>query len=206
MYNKTVIRFGFVISWIIKVSVSALSKSAFGSADNTYFDLDHSGYHETSSNNCLFTVFPNARSRLYLSDHKTQTCVPFDPKCWYNVRKRDKDNLPYVFSGVLCVFVTFSVKNIWWVIFIHFSFIITTSGMKRCKILFFMRHFYRSLESSRELALRNAVNVWDHTSRVTSRCLEQFGWCSCGSPSLLVKATLSIFILLYIGWNVKGTV
>ena len=126
----------FVISWIIKVSVSVLSKSAFGSADNTYFDLDHSGYHETSSNRCLFTVFPNARSRLYLSDHKTQTCVPFDPKCWYNVRKRDKDNLPYVFSGVLCVFVTFSVKNIWWVIFIHFSFIITTFGMKKCKILF----------------------------------------------------------------------
>ena len=196
----------FVISWIIKVSVSVLSKSAFGSADNTYFDLDHSGYHETSSNNCLFTVFPNARSRLYLSDHQTQTCVPFDPKCWYNVRKRDKDNLPYVFSGVLCVFVTSSVKNICWVIFIHFSFIITPFGMKRCKILFFMRHFYRSLESSRELALRNAVNVWDHMSRVTSRCLEQFGWCSCGSPSLLVKATLSIFILLYIGWNVKGTV
>ena len=70
----------------------------------------------------------------------------------------------------------------------------------------FMRHFYRSPESSRELALRNAVNVWDHMSRVTSRCLEQFGWCSCGSRSLLVKATLSIFILFYIGWNVKGTV
>ena len=132
-----------------------LSASAFGSADNTYLDLDHSGHHKTSSNNCLFIVFRNARSRLYLSDHKTQTCARFDPKCWYNVRKRDKDNLPYVFSGVLCVFVTFSVKNIWWVVFIHFSYIITAFGMKRCEILFFMRHFYQSFESSRELALRH---------------------------------------------------
>ena len=176
-----------------------LSTSAFGSADNTYLDLDHSGRHKTSSNNCLFIVFRNARCRLYLSDHKTQTCARFDPKCWYNLRKREKDNLPYVFSGVLCVFVTFSVKSIWWVIFVHFSYIITTFGMKRCKIMFFMRHFYQSLESSRELALRNTVNVWDHMSRVTSRCLEQFGCSvSCGSPTPLVKATLSIFILLYI--------
>ena len=35
--------------------------------------------------------------------HKTQIFVPFDPKCWYNVRKIKKDNLPYVFSRVLHV-------------------------------------------------------------------------------------------------------
>ena len=29
-----------------------LSASAFGSADNSYLDLDYSGYHKTSSNNC----------------------------------------------------------------------------------------------------------------------------------------------------------
>ena len=107
----------------------------------------------------------------------------------------------------------FQLKKMWWIIFIHFSYIITTFGTKRRKILFFMMHFYRSLESSRELALRNTVNVWDHMSRVTSRYLEQFGWSACGSPTLIVKATLtgahltlSIFILLYIGWNVKGAV
>ena len=35
--------------------------------------------------------------------HKTQNCAPFDPKCWYNVRKIKKDNLPYVFTPVLHV-------------------------------------------------------------------------------------------------------
>ena len=30
-------------------------------------------------------------------------------------------------------------------------------------------------------ALRNTVNVWDHLSRVTSWCLEQFGWSACGN-------------------------
>ena len=48
MYKKTIIRFGFCdiqnnqglgTSW-------ALSASALGSADNTYFDLDYSGYYK----------------------------------------------------------------------------------------------------------------------------------------------------------------
>ena len=30
-----------------------LSASAFGSADNSYLVVDYSGYHKTSSNNCL---------------------------------------------------------------------------------------------------------------------------------------------------------
>ena len=61
-----------------------------------------------------FTVFRNARSRLDLSDQekcsvlKTQTLAPFDPNCWYNVRKMNKDKLPHVFSGVFFVIVTFS--------------------------------------------------------------------------------------------------
>ena len=37
-------------------------------------------------------------------------------------------------------------------------YIISTFGIKRCKFLCFMKHFYRSLESSRERALRNTVN------------------------------------------------
>ena len=51
------------------------------------------------------------------------------------------------------------------VIFIHFSYIISTFGVKRCKILCFMKHFYRSLASSQVRALQNKVNVWDHMSR-----------------------------------------
>ena len=54
-------------------------------------------------------------------------------------------------------------------------YIVSTFGITTCKILSFMKHFYRSLESSRERALRNTVNVWDHMSR----CLEQFGWSAC---------------------------
>ena len=47
--------------------------------------------------------------------------------------------------------------------------------------MWFMKHFYRSLESNLARALRNTVNVWDHMSRVTSWCLEQFGWSACGN-------------------------
>ena len=36
----------FVISGIIKVSVSVISLSFPPSADNTYLDLDYSGYHK----------------------------------------------------------------------------------------------------------------------------------------------------------------
>ena len=43
--------------------------------------------------------------------HKTQNFAPFDPKCWYNVRKVNKDSLPYVYSVVFPVFVAFS--NAW---------------------------------------------------------------------------------------------
>ena len=63
-----------------------------------------------------------------------------------------------------------------WFIFLTLSIF----GIKRCKILCFMKHFYRSLESSQVQALKNTVNVWDQMSRVTSRSLEQFGWSACG--------------------------
>ena len=46
---------------------------------------------------------------------------------------------------------------------------------------------YRSLESNQVRVLRNTVNVWDHTSRVTSRCLEQFKWSACDSTVLLSR-------------------
>ena len=62
---------------------------------------------------------------------------------------------------------------------IHFSYITSRCGIKRCKILYFMKHFYRSLQSSRVRAARNTVNVWDHMSRMTWRSLEQFGWSAC---------------------------
>ena len=38
--------------------------------------------------------------------HKTQNFAPFDPKCWYNVRKIKKDKLP-------CVLVAFSCTLFW---------------------------------------------------------------------------------------------
>ena len=44
-----------------------------------------------------------------------------------------------------------------------------------------MKHFYRSLELSRERALRNTVNVWDHMSR----CLESDG------PSVVTQTGLA---------------
>ena len=49
------------------------------------------------------------RTRSVKMLHKTQNSALFDPKCWYNVRKVNRDNLPYIFSVVFCVFVAFSV-------------------------------------------------------------------------------------------------
>ena len=46
---------------------------------------------------------------------------------------------------------------------------------------------YRSLESNQVRVLRNTVNVWDHMSRVTSRCLEQFKCSACDSTVLLSR-------------------
>ena len=51
------------------------SASAFGSVDNTYLDLDYSGYHKNLSNNCLKYVFLTC----FLSDQlgETKTIRPF---------------------------------------------------------------------------------------------------------------------------------
>ena len=46
-----------------------------------------------------------------------------------------------------------------------FSYIISTFGVKRCKILCFMKHFYPSLASSQVRVLQNKLNVCDHMSR-----------------------------------------
>ena len=70
------------------------------------------------------------------------------------------------------------------VIFVHFSYIYQHSEITRCKILcvIFLVFFTKfSLESSRVQALRSIVNAWDHTSRITSQYLEQFGWCTCAT-------------------------
>ena len=89
----------------------------------------------------------------------------------------NKDNLPYVFGVVFFVFVALSVRGV---------SLKRLKAQKICKILCLMKHFYRSLESSRVRALRNTVNVWDHMSRVTSPSIEQFGWSTC------VKTKLSL--------------
>ena len=41
MYNKTIITFG-----VCDIRNNQGLASAFGSADNTYLDLDYSGYHK----------------------------------------------------------------------------------------------------------------------------------------------------------------
>ena len=48
MYNKTIIRFGFCdILNNQGLGIKVLSASAYGLlADNTYLDLDYSGYHK----------------------------------------------------------------------------------------------------------------------------------------------------------------
>ena len=83
------------------------------------------------------------------------------------------------------------ITNIWKVIFVHFSYLISTFGIKTYKLLCFMKHFFRSLQLSRERALQITVNVWDHMSRVTSRCLEQLGWSTSALTSWKSKASIS---------------
>ena len=46
MCNKTIIRFSFCDILVIKVWVSVISRAEEGLADNTYLDLDYSGYHK----------------------------------------------------------------------------------------------------------------------------------------------------------------
>ena len=45
MYNKTISGFGFMICKIINVSVRVINL-AFGSADNSYLDIDNSAYRK----------------------------------------------------------------------------------------------------------------------------------------------------------------
>jgi len=54
MHNKTIIRFGFCHDIQNKQGLGKGYQSQLSaSADNPYRDLDYSGYHKTSSNNCL---------------------------------------------------------------------------------------------------------------------------------------------------------
>ena len=100
-------------------------------------------------------------------------------KCWYSVRKMNKDNCHMFLMLCFSLENATKMKNTTLKLY-SFSYIISTFGIKRCKILCFMKHFYRSLESSQVRALQNKVNVWDHMSCVASQCLKQFGWCACG--------------------------
>ena len=45
IYNKTIIGGGFLICKMINVEVRVISH-AFGSADNSYLDIDNSAYHK----------------------------------------------------------------------------------------------------------------------------------------------------------------
>ena len=56
MYNKTVIRFGFCDIQNNRGLGKGYQPQPTASADNPYLDLDYSGYHKTSSNNCLLKV------------------------------------------------------------------------------------------------------------------------------------------------------
>ena len=152
---------------------------------------NYSRYRDVKRNmwSHTFTVCRNAHTRSVKMLHKTQNRARFDPKCWYNVRKVNQDNLTYVFCVVFCVFVAFQSFLVWGCQFQGtenatksqnttlkaYGKHLYTFGIKRCKILCFMKYSYQSLESSRVRALRNTVNVWDHMSRVTSRSHEQFG-------------------------------
>ena len=53
MYNKTIIRFGFCDIQNNQGLGKGYQPQPSASADNPYLDLDYSGYHKTSSNNCL---------------------------------------------------------------------------------------------------------------------------------------------------------
>ena len=53
MYNKTIIRFGFCDIQNDQGLGKGYQSQPSALADNPYFDCDYSGYHKTSSNNCL---------------------------------------------------------------------------------------------------------------------------------------------------------
>ena len=53
IYNKTIIRFGFCDIHNNQDLGKGYQPQPSASADNPYLDLDYSGYHKTSSNNCL---------------------------------------------------------------------------------------------------------------------------------------------------------
>ena len=53
MYNKTIIRFGFCDIQNNQGLGKGYLPQPSASADNPYLHLDYSGYHKTSSNNCL---------------------------------------------------------------------------------------------------------------------------------------------------------
>ena len=103
--------------------------------------------------------------------HKTQDFAPFDPKCWYNVRKIKKDNLPYVFSRVVHVRFCGVFKNTRKVIFLFLSFLhyINIWGQKlQNPILRSISTDHLNQAESRRL---RTVNVWI-TFVCDIKCLE----------------------------------
>ena len=55
MYSETIIRFGFCDMQNNQGLGKGYQPQPSASADNPYLDLDYSGYHKTSSNNCLLS-------------------------------------------------------------------------------------------------------------------------------------------------------
>jgi len=53
MYNKTIIRFDFCDIQNNRGLAKGYQPQTSASADNPHLDLDYSGYHKTSSNDCL---------------------------------------------------------------------------------------------------------------------------------------------------------
>ena len=53
-------------------------------------------------------------------------------------------------------------------------------GIKWWKlVLFYVKHFYQSVQSIREQPSWITVNVWNHMLSVISQCLTQLGWSPC---------------------------
>ena len=80
--------------------------------------------------------------------------IHFGVMCFCDVLSRLKRTPPSTSWGCQCV--------------IHFSYPELTFGIKRWKLLCFMKHFSQSPWSSREQVLQNTVNGWRHDTSNSS--------------------------------------
>ena len=132
--------------------------------------------------------------------HKTQNFAPFDPKCWYNVRKINKLKITYRTFLVSCTAILMRFQSLE----TDTPRLNTTENATKTQnttlkiygklsgftFLTLYQHLGSksaqfcvlwSIFTDRVCALRNTVNVGDHMSRLTSRYLEQFEWSACGT-------------------------